>query len=73
MLGTACGRVESRRIESGLILWVQAVAAAEDKVVLADDDIDGSREERRGSDDRAEREELAKSLGLLVGDANGKV
>ena len=73
MLRAACGRVESWRIESGLVLRLQAVTTAEDKVVLAKYDIDRSCEEWRRCDDGAEREELAECLSLLIRDPNGKV
>ena len=73
MLRNARGRIEDRRVESRLILWQQAVAAAEDKVVFAQDDIDGSHEEWRWRNDGAEGEEFAERLGLLVGDADGEI
>ena len=73
MLRTARGRVEDRRVEGRLVLRQQAVAAAEDKVVFAKDDIDGSHEEWRWRDDGAQGEELAERLGLLVGDADSEV
>ena len=73
MLRTGRGRIEDGRVESRLILWQQAITAAEYEIVLTKDDVDGSREECRGCDDGAKSEELAERLGLLVGDADGEV
>lgn len=73
MLRTARGRVEDRRVEGRLVLWQQAVTTAENQVVFAEDDIDGSFEQWRGRDDGAESEELTERLGLLVGDADGEI
>ena len=73
MLRTGRGRIEDRRVESRLILWQQAVTAAEYKIVLTKDDVDGSLEECRWCDNGAKSEELAERLGLLVGDSDSEV
>ena len=73
MLRTGRGRIEDRRVESRLILWQQAITAAEYKIVLTKDNVNGSLEECRGCDDGAKSEELADRLGLLVGDSDGEV
>ena len=73
MLRTGRGRIKDRRVKSRLILRQQAITAAKYKIVLAKDDVDGSREECRGCDDGAKGEELAERLGLLVGDSDGEV
>ena len=73
MLRTARGRVEDRRVESRLILWQQAVTTAENKVVFAEDDINGPCKNWRGRDDGTESEELTERLSLLVGDADGEI
>lgn len=48
-------------------MWLRTVAATEDKIVLAKQNIHGSFEVRRRRDDCPKREQLAERLGLLVG------
>ena len=73
VLRTSRGWVKDRRIEGRLVLWLQAVTATENKVVLAKNNINGSLEEWRGSDDGAECEQFTESLSLFVGHADGEV
>ena len=67
------GWVKDRCIEGRLVLWLQAITATEDKVVLAKNNINGSLEEGRGSDNGAECEQFAESLRLFVSHADGEV
>ena len=56
------------RHEGGLVLGLRAVAAAEDEVLFAEQDVDGAFELRGGGDDEADGEQLAEGLRLFGGD-----
>lgn len=59
--------IKHRRYKRGLVYGSRAVAAAEDEIVGAEEDVDGAGEGGGGGDDEADCEELAKGLGLFCG------
>lgn len=63
-----CDWKEKLERGDGLVLWHGAVAAAEDEVAIAEDDIDRAGEIRGRGNDAAQREELAEGVGLELGE-----
>ena len=67
MLRTARSRIEHRCHQRRLVLRLRAIAAAENEIVLTQQDVYGAFELQGRSDDEAEGEELAEGLRLFVG------